>query len=147
MSTVGAMPGHPTLDVDMVNAAVGESFPGAGSRCIDIGPDYAVAASDVAATSIRPGGYVSGPTQFALVDLALWYLSFAALGRIEPMAVTTELSIRYLRPAIGDRIVCRADLDVINRRSIVGTARVWIDGKPDKPTATAQGTYAIPLPR
>ncbi len=135
------------FDVADINAMVAEQFPGSPSRCVEIGDGYAVAATDVAPTSIRPGGYISGPTQFGLVDTALWYLAFVALDRIEPMAVTSELSIRFLRPAIGDRIVCRADLDVVNRRSVVGTARVWVDGRPEKPTATAQGTYAIPLPR
>lgn len=139
------MAAPPSLDVETVNATIAELFPGAGSRCIELGDDYAMAATEVGPQSIRPGGYVSGPTQFALVDATLWYLTFVALGRIEPMAVTTELSIRYLRPAIGDRVICRARLETVNRRSVVGTAHVWVDGKPEKPTAAAQGTYAIPM--
>ena len=30
-------------------------------------------------------------------------------GRIEPMALTSELSIRFLRPAVGERLLCRAN--------------------------------------
>jgi acyl-coenzyme A thioesterase PaaI-like protein len=74
-------------------------------------------------------------------------LSFVALKRIEPMAMTSELSIRYLRPAQGERIICKATLEAISRRSVVGTAHVWAEGRPDKITSAAQGTYAIPLPR
>lgn len=136
-----------SLTIEAVNAMVAEQFPGSGNRCVELGADYAVAAFDVEESNIRPGGFVSGPTQFALVDSALWFLSFVGLGRIEPMALTSELSIRFLRPAQGDRIVCRATLESVSRRSVVGTAHVWVDGRPDKITATGQGTYAIPLPR
>ena len=60
------------------------------------------------------------------------------------MALTSELSIRYLRPAIGETLWARATLDKAGRRNVVGTVRVWTDDRPDKPTATAQGTYAMP---
>ena len=133
------------LDVAEINAMIADQFPGTRNRCVELGPDYAVAAYDVTPADIRPGGYVSGPTQFAIVDSALWFLAFVGLGRIEPMALTSELSIRFLRPALGERIMCRADLEAVSRRSVVGTARVWVDGRPDKSTATAQGTYALPL--
>ena len=135
------------LDLDEINAMVTEQFPGTGNRCIELGADYAVAAYDVTPGDIRPGGFVSGPCQFGLVDCALWFLSFVGLDRIEPMALTSELSIRFLRPAVGERILCRATLEAVSRRSVVGTAHVWVDGAPDKITAAAQGTYAVPLPR
>lgn len=135
------------LNIDEVNAMVRQQFPGTGNRCIGLGADFAVAAYDVQPSDIRPGGFVSGPCQFAIADCALWFLSFVALERIEPMAMTSELSIRYLRPAQGERIICRATLEAVSRRSVVGTAHVWAEGRPDKITAAAQGTYAIPLPR
>jgi uncharacterized protein (TIGR00369 family) len=135
------------LDIDAVNAMVVEQFPGSLNRCIELGEDWAVAAYDVTPADIRPGGFVSGPCQFALVDCALWFMAFVGLGRIEPMALTSELSIRFLRPAVGDRMICRAGIEAVSRRSIVGTAHVWVDGQPDKITAAAQGTYAVPLPR
>lgn len=136
-----------SLDIGAINSMVAEQFPGTGNRCIELGPDFAVAAYDVTAGDIRPGGFVSGPCQFALADCALWFLSFVALERIEPMALTSELSIRFLRPAVGDRMLCRAGLEAVSRRSVVGTAHVWVEGAPDKITAAAQGTYAVPLPR
>ena len=135
------------LDIAEINAMIADQFPGTRNRCVELGADHAVAAYDVTPDDIRPGGYVSGPTQFAIADSALWFLAFVGLGRIEPMALTSELSIRFLRPALGERIMCRADLEAVSRRSVVGTARVWIDGRPDRVTATAQGTYALPLPK
>lgn len=134
------------VTVEAVNAMLLAQFPGAATYCAELGADYAVAAYDVEDADIRPGGFVSGPTQFALVDSALWYITFIALGRIEPMALTSELSIRFLRPAQGTRMYCKATIEAVNRRSVVGTAHVWCDDRTDRITATAQGTYAIPLP-
>ena len=132
---------------DEINRMLAEQFPGSANRCVDIGPGFAVAEYRVQSENLRPGGFVSGPTQFAIVDSALWFVTFAALGRIEPMALTSELSIRFLRPAQGDVLRCRATLEAVSRRSVVATAHVWCDDRADRITSTAQGTYAIPLPR
>jgi acyl-coenzyme A thioesterase PaaI-like protein len=140
------MPALP-FDIDEVNEMVRSQFPGTSNSCVELGADFAVASCDVRSNDIRPGGFISGPTQFGLIDCALWFLSFVALERIEPMAMTSELSIRYLRPAQGQMLYCRATLEAVSRRSVVGTAHVWCDDRPTKITATGQGTYAIPLAR
>ncbi len=127
-----------------VNAMITELFPGTGNSCAEIGSGYAVASTAVADSMLRPGGFVSGPTQFGLADAALWYMVFAAIGRIEPMAMTSELSIRYLRPAQGSVLWARADVASAGRRNVVGTVHVWCDDRDHKPTAVAQGTYAMP---
>lgn len=127
-----------------VNDMLEELFPGSGNTCVEIGSDFAVARREVTEAELRPGGFISGPTQFGLADAALWYLVFGARGRIEPMALTSELSIRYLRPAQGSVLWARATLDVAGRRNVVGTVQVWCDDRDHKPTATAQGTYALP---
>jgi acyl-coenzyme A thioesterase PaaI-like protein len=131
--------------VDEVNRMVGDQFAGSNNRCADLGVGFAIARRDITADELRPGGFVSGPSQFGLADAALWYLVFAAIGRIEPMALTSELSIRYLRPAVGSVLWARATLESAGRRSVVGSVHVWCDDRSDKPTATAQGTYALPL--
>ena len=134
------------VTVDAVNAMVAAQFRGTANRCAELGEGYAVARYDVDQTALRPGGFISGPAQFGLADAALWYLVFTAIGRIEPMALTSELSIRYLRPAQGSVLWAKATLDSAGRRNVVGTVHVWCDDRVDKPTATAQGTYALPLP-
>lgn len=135
------------VTVEQINATVAELYPGTRNQCLDIGADFALVTVEVAESDIRPGGFVSGPTQFALADCALWFLAFGALDRIEPMALTSELSIRFLRPAQGQRLLCRAVLESRSRRSVVGTCHTWVDDEPDRITSTAQGTYAVPLPR
>ena len=136
-----------SLTAEAINSAIAEVYPGTRNRCVEVGDHFAVATIDVIEGDVRPGGFVSGPTQFALADCALWFLAFVALDRIEPMALTSELSIRFLRPAQGTRLVCRAQLEAQSRRSVVGTCHTWVDGSPDRITSTAQGTYAVPLPR
>lgn len=121
-----------------------EAFPGTGNTCVELGPTHALARRDIEPGFLRPGGYVSGPTQFGLADAALWYLVFGAIDRVEPMALTSELSIRFLRPAQGSVLWARASLESAGRRSIVGSVKVWCDDGEDKPSSVAQGTYVLP---
>ncbi|MEJ7721776.1 MAG: PaaI family thioesterase [Ilumatobacteraceae bacterium] len=132
---------------DAVNEMVRDHFPGSSNRCLELGADYAVAELITTPESIRPGGFISGPSQFGLADAALWYLVFVAIGRIEPMALTSELSIRFLRPAVGDRLGARATLESRSRRSVIGSVHIWAGDAAHKPTAIAQGTYALPFPQ
>jgi acyl-coenzyme A thioesterase PaaI-like protein len=132
------------LTPEGVNRMLAAEFPGTGNVCIELGPTSALARRDVDDTTLRPGGYVSGPTQFGLADAALWYLVFGVIDRIEPMSLTSEMSIRFLRPAQGSVLWARAALESAGRRSIVGSVRIWCDDREDKPSATAQGTYVLP---
>jgi uncharacterized protein (TIGR00369 family) len=121
-----------------------QEFPSTGNDCTEIGRDFAIARRRIVPEDIRPGGYISGPTQFSLADSALWYLVFSAIGRVDPMALTSELSIRFLRPAVGETLWARATLDSAGRRNVVGTIRLWVDDHGDKTVSVAQGTYALP---
>ena len=126
---------------------VGREFPGTGNECIELDEGFALARRITTVAELRPGGFISGPTQFGLADAALWYLTFAAIGRIEPMALTSELSIRYLRPAIGEVLWARATLEAAGRRNVVGTVHLWVDDQEHRLTSTAQGTYVLPTPQ
>lgn len=129
---------------EQVNAMMAELWTVNDSECMEIGPRHAVARRQVGADDLRPGDFVSGPTQFMMADLALWFLVFGAIDRIEPMAVTSELSMRFLRPGVGSTIWARADLERAGRTSVVGTVRIWTEGNEHRPCSTAQGTYALP---
>jgi acyl-coenzyme A thioesterase PaaI-like protein len=131
------------VSVTDVNEFLERDFPGSGNRCAEVGDGFAVAVLDSSAANLRPGGIISGPTVFGVCDAALYYACFTVLG-IEPMALTSELSIRFLRPAQGAVLYARADLDQVGRRSIIGTVRAWT-GDPAKPVAVAQGTYVRPI--
>jgi acyl-coenzyme A thioesterase PaaI-like protein len=92
------------VTADDVNQMLG-GFSALSHRCMELSERHAVARILVTDSELRPGNLISGPTQFRLADAALWYLVFGAIGRIEPMAVTSELSIRFLRPAQGTHAV------------------------------------------
>lgn len=95
------------------------------------------------ADAVRPGGYISGPSMFCAADTALWFACFTVIG-IEAMAVTSEMSIRFLRPAKEGDLLARARVDSVGKRRIVGTIHMWIHGAPDRLVAVAQGSYIRP---
>lgn len=128
---------------EMINDMLETHWPASRCVCKEVGPDHAVAILVSEKADIRPGGYISGPTLFSAADAALWFLCFGACGRIEPLALTSDLTIRFLRPARGKTVYARADLNKAGRRSVVGTVTVWIDAE-DAPCAVAQGTYILP---
>jgi len=137
------IPAAPGVDVDSVREYVAELWPDAvPARCIEISGRHVITEMDVAKSSIRPGGFISGPTQFGMADLSLWYAVFGAVG-LEAMALTSELSIRFLRPATGGLLTARTDLHSVGKKNIVGSVVIYTDD-PGKPTAVCQGTYVLP---
>lgn len=90
----------------------------------------------------RPGGYISGPTMMTLVDLAVWIAVFTRAG-ISPMAVTWELKINFLRPAIGKDLIADTHLHKFGRLSYA-SCDLYLDGEPDRLVAHATATYAVP---
>lgn len=131
------------VTVDAINEFLERDFAGTGNRCEEVGERWAIARFDTSAAALRPGGIISGPTVFGACDASLYYACFTAIG-IEPMALTSELSIRFMRPAIGTTLRARADLHHVGRRSIIGNVIAWTDDVA-RPVAVAQGTYVRPL--
>jgi len=91
---------------------------------------------------LRPGGIVSGPILFTIADVALWYLSFTVVG-LQAMAVTSNLTIDFLRPAAGGDILARAHLLSAGKRKINGRVEMWVEGRADKIVAHASGSYMM----
>lgn len=134
------------LTPQQVNDFIAETFPSAYDevmRCEEVGDGYAVARWTFDPNELRPGEYISGPRIFAISDIAFWIATFTVNG-LEAMAVTSELSIRFLRPAQHGDLLARADIESVSARRIVANVKVWVDGKPDKLVATAQGAYSRP---
>ncbi|HUO46544.1 MAG TPA: PaaI family thioesterase [Acidimicrobiia bacterium] len=129
-----------------VNALVASSFPQAfrsGLRCEELGEGWAVARWKYDPETLRPGGYISGPTLFSAADVSLWFATFTVIGLV-PMAVTSDLAIHFLRPALGDDVLARAEVLRIGKTRIYGEVRLWVDGRPDELVAHATGSYAPP---
>ncbi|MCY4755573.1 PaaI family thioesterase [Pelomonas aquatica] len=105
-----------------------------------------VVAHPVGEGELRPGGTVSGPVMMTLADVALYVAILARIG-IVPLAVTTHLSINFLRkPRADRRVVARCRLMKLGKTLAVGEVWIFSEGE-DEPVAHATGTYAIPPKR
>jgi len=95
---------------------------------------------------LRPGGTVSGPSMFALADVAVYMAILAMIGP-RALAVTTNCSIDFMRkPASGADLVARCRLLKLGRVLAVGDVLIHSDGVAE-PVARATLTYSIPPDR
>ena len=97
----------------------------------------------VAERHLRPGGTVSGPSIFALADVAVYLALLARIGPVA-LAVTTGASIDFLRkPEAGRDLIGSARLLKLGRVLVGGDVLVQPEGR-DEPVARASMTYSIP---
>lgn len=136
------------MDAAALNAFLARDFPQIAQdfHVDDAQEDFVVARLKVRDAHLRPGGTVSGPSMFALADLAIYT---AILSRIGPvaLAVTTNASIDFMRkPAAGRDLLARCRLLKLGRVLAVGEAMIHSDGLAD-PVARCSMTYSIPPER
>ncbi len=134
------------LGRDEVTAFLAEEFPqmqiGRIFRIEEVGPMRALLRMIHHPSQLRPGGTISGPSIFALADVALYVAILAQIGRVK-LAVTTNLNINFLaRPAPRD-LFGEALLVKLGKRLAVGEVRIWSEGE-ETLAAHATGTYSIP---
>ncbi|MBI3514522.1 MAG: PaaI family thioesterase [Proteobacteria bacterium] len=91
---------------------------------------------------LRPGGTIAGPAQMALADIAMYGLVMSRLGRVE-LAVTTSLSINFLRRPAPAAITAEGRLLKLGRRLAVGDIILRSRGQPEA-VAHAVVTYSLP---
>ena len=91
---------------------------------------------------LRPGGTISGPTVFMLADLALYAVTMSIVG-LEPLAVTTDVTIHFLRKPPPAALVCTAKVLKAGKRLVVGSVEVMSEGA-SEPVAHVVGTYSVP---
>ncbi len=91
---------------------------------------------------LRPGGTISGPSMFALADIAMYAAVLAMIGP-RPLAVTTNLSINFLRKPRPADMIADATILKLGKRLAVGEIALRSDGDEDL-AAHATSTYSIP---
>jgi uncharacterized protein (TIGR00369 family) len=91
---------------------------------------------------LRPGGTISGPTMMELADFAMYVAVFSAVGP-QPLAVTTSLTINFLRKPAAADLIADAKLMKIGKRLVVGEVTIRSAGQAD-PVAHVTSTYSIP---
>ena len=118
-------------------------FPQSKCRVLEVGGGAATVAHEVGPDELRPGGTVSGPVLMTVADVGIYVALLGQIG-IVPLAVTTNLTINFLRkPASDKRIVGLCRLIKVGKGQAVGEVRLYSEGAPDV-VAHAVGTYSIP---
>lgn len=111
-----------------------------------LGEMMATVRLNVGEQHLRPGGTVSGPSIFALADVAIYIAVLAMIGR-EALAVTTNCSIDFMRkPAAGVDLIAECRLLKLGRVLAVGDVLIRSEGQ-EAPVARASLTYSIPPKR
>ena len=115
------------------------------NKCLveDIGNRSATVTHHVDTDHLRPGDTVSGPLLMTVADVAIYVAILGTIG-IVPLAVTTSLTINFLRkPAAGKPIVGVCRLLKVGRTLVVGEVSLYSQGN-EEVVAHAVGTYSIP---
>ncbi len=89
----------------------------------------------------RLGGTISGPSQFVGADTAVYFAVLATLGP-EIEAVTSNVSINFLKRPVGEALISEGEILKIGRNQVVGQARVYVEGKEDL-VATALVSFSL----
>lgn len=92
---------------------------------------------------LRPGGTVSGPTMMELADFAMYVAVFSAVGP-QPLAVTTNLNINFLRKPAAADLIAEARLMKVGKRLAVGEVSLYSKGD-SEPVAHVTSTYSLPV--
>jgi uncharacterized protein (TIGR00369 family) len=122
-----------------------ESLPFAelfGAEVVAMGDGHATARMPFRADFLRPGGTISGPMLMGLADLVVYAAVLSRIGRVE-LAVTTSLTINFLRKPAPAAIIAEARLLKLGRRLAVGEVEMFTEGDSDM-VAHVVATYSIP---
>ncbi|MEL7114171.1 MAG: PaaI family thioesterase [Pseudomonadota bacterium] len=134
-----------SMDMAALEAFIESDFPQikGGFRVEALTDDGVVIRALVGADNLRPGGTVSGPSMFALADLAVYFAILRRLGPVA-LAVTTNASIDFMRKPVADRdLLGEARLLKLGRVLAVGDVMIRSEGSDDV-VARASMTYSIP---
>ena len=92
---------------------------------------------------LRPGGTVSGPSMFALADVAA-YLNVLSMIGPKALAVTTNCGIDFMRkPSANYDLTAKSQIVKLGRSLAVTQCLIYSIGDP-KPVARANLTYSLP---
>ena len=129
-----------------INAFLIQEFP--QNTCVvqAVGNMGATVMQPVGVAQLRPGGTVSGPAMMGLADVALYVAILGEIG-IVPLAVTTSLSINFLRKPVAERnVIAVCKLLKLGKTLAVGDVSIYSEGSTDV-VAHAVATYSIPPKR
>jgi uncharacterized protein (TIGR00369 family) len=94
------------------------------------------------APTLRPGGTISGVAMMGLADVSMYIAVLASIGWV-PLAVTTNLTINFLRKPAPRDLLAECRLLKLGKRLAVGEVTILSEGS-NEPVAHAVCTYSIP---
>ena len=123
-----------------------EVFPQLGPRyeVVEVEAGRVLVATLTDDQHLRPGGTGSGPTLFALADMAFYAATLALVGR-KALAVTTSTTINFMRKPPPGRLLAEARILKLGKQLAVGDVTIYADGSEDA-LAHASVTYSVPPP-
>jgi uncharacterized protein (TIGR00369 family) len=113
-----------------------------GAEVLSVGKGEARLIMPFSPAIARPVDTVCGPALMALADVAVWAAILTVIGPQE-MAVTTSLTMNFLRRAGPSPIIAEARMLKMGRRLGVGAVEL-IAADSDEMVAHATATYSIP---
>jgi acyl-coenzyme A thioesterase PaaI-like protein len=124
---------------------IGMTEPGPGALTIEeCEPDLIVGVTQFGNAHLRPGGVVSGPNLFAVVD-SIGFIMTVAHSPKGSNGFTSALAMQFLRPAPVGGIRVEGRLLKYGKRSCVVDALVY-SSELDQPVAQGTVTYVPVLP-
>ncbi|MDB5457283.1 MAG: thioesterase superfamily protein [Caulobacter sp.] len=134
------------LDAAALNAFLAGAFPEADPmlmpKVVEVAAGRVLVRQAFASRALRPGGLISGPFQMAIADTAAYALVLAHIGEVA-MAVTTSLTIHFLRGAKPGELFAEATLLKLGRRIATADVLIWTESR-ERAAARATVAYAIP---
>lgn len=137
----------PVMTIAEINAFLSTDFPqihtdGEVFAITGLGDGRLTMRFDPLERHLRPGGTISGPSLFALADVAAYAVVLAHIGPVA-LAVTTSLTINFLHRPAPKSLCCTARLLKLGKRLAIIEASIFQDD-PDALVAHATATYSIP---
>lgn len=139
-------PGVIRMDADALNAFLRRAFPETDPEqmpsIVEVEPGRVLLKLPFASRQLRPGGVISGPTLMTLADTAAYAVILAHIGEVA-MAVTTSLTIHFLRGCKPGELYAEATLLKLGRRIATADILMWTESR-ERAAAKATVAYAIP---
>lgn len=134
------------MDAGALNAFLRRAFPEGDARQMpsvaEVSEGRVLMRLGFETRQLRPGGVISGPTLMALADTGAYAVVLAHIGEVA-MAVTTSLTIHFLRGCKPGDLYAEATLLKLGRRIATVDVLMWTESR-ERAAAKATVAYAIP---
>lgn len=133
------------LTPDDLNRFLAENFAAwvrdLGLEVTDVTSGHTISRMPNAEALARVGGIVSGQALMAMADTTMVLATAGHFGEFRPVA-TTNFATQFLRPGLGEWIVCRADIVRAGKTMAFVEAELVSEPK-GKQIARAQASFSV----